>query len=245
MEKKGQVTIFIILSIIIVAGIFSFFFLVKPTVFSQAGARMGFSGCIQDALEDSILELEKNAGHIQTTFTYPYQGENIQYLCYAPEYYDTCSVLVPFIDKKFEDQLEKDLRNEVDTCYSNSLDELKSQGYEVVAGEVDYDITLEPGSVKMQISAPTVVGTQSFARFNVKLETPIYEMIMIATSIVQYETALGDADTDMLSLYYPDYKIIKIKRDDGTTIYTIESKMYENKFQFASRSLAWPPGYDL
>jgi hypothetical protein len=147
--------------------------------------------------------------------------------------------------KKFEEQLEKDLRAEVDGCYSNSLDELRAQGYEVVAGEVDYEISLEQKSAKMQISAPTVVGTQSFARFNVKLDTPIYEMIMIATSIVQYETAVGDADVDTLSLYYPDYKIIKMKRDDGTTIYTIESKMYENKFQFASRSLAWPPGYDL
>jgi hypothetical protein len=78
MGKKGQVTIFIILSIIIVAGIFSFFFWVKPTVFSQTGARIGFSGCIQDALEDSISELEKNAGFIKPTFSYPYQGEDIQ-----------------------------------------------------------------------------------------------------------------------------------------------------------------------
>lgn len=245
MEKRGQVTIFIILSIIIVAGIFSFFFWIKPTVFSQTGARVGFSGCIQDALEDSIDKLEKNAGFIQPTFSYPYQGENVQYLCYASDYYNTCSVLVPFIDKKFEEQLEMDLRDDVDSCYSDSLDELKSQGYDVVAGEVNYDVVLEPSYAKMQISAPTVVGTQSFARFNVKLETPIYEMIMIANSIVQYETAVGDADVDTISLYHPDYKIIKMKRDDGTTIYTIESRMYENKFQFASRSLAWPPGYDL
>jgi hypothetical protein len=35
----------------------------------------------------------------------------------------------------------------------------------------------------------------------------------------------------------------KIKQDDGTTLYIIENKKTGEKFQFASRSLAFPPGY--
>ena len=66
---------------------------------------------------------------------------------------------------------------------------------------------------------------------------------MIATSILQFESSLGDSDTDALMLYYPEYIVSKIKRQDGTTVYILEHKISGIKFQFASRSLAWPAGY--
>ena len=70
-------------------------------------------------------------------------------------------------------------------------------------------------------------------------------MLMIATSIVQFETKYGDSDTSALMGFYPDYSIDKIKRSDGTTIYIIEDKQTKLKFQFATRSYAWPAGYGL
>ena len=44
-------------------------------------------------------------------------------------------------------------------------------------------------------------------------------------------------------IFYPDLVIDKIKRDDGTTVYIIENADLKTKFQFASRSMAWPAGY--
>ena len=245
MKKRGQVTIFIILAIIIVAGILSFFYWKSPETFTSKGARLGFEGCVQDALEDSISRLEKTSGFIDPPFFYRYNDQKLQYLCYSGEYYKTCTVQVPFPEKYFEDQLKIDLRDEVDQCYSESVEDLKSQGYDVKEGVVTYEVTLEQGEARMKIQAPTTVGTQSFARFNVGVKTPIYEMLMIATSILQYESTLGDSDTDALYQLYPDYIITKEKMGDGTTVYIIESKLYGNKYQFASRSLAWPPGYDI
>lgn len=245
MKKRGQVTIFIILAIIIVAGIVSFFVWVKPTMSSSTGARFGFSGCIQNSLEDKIAELEKTGGIINPGFIYKYQDEVYPYFCYSSEYYLPCTMQVPFPDAKFEEQLEIALREEINSCYTESLEELKSQGYEVVQGDVNYDITLEQNGVKVKIDAPTIAGSQKFAKFNVQLDTPIYEMTMIATSILQYETSYGDSDTDTLSTLYPDYKITKLKMTDGSTLYTIESKLSENKYRFATRSMVFPPGYDI
>lgn len=245
MKKRGQVTIFIILAIIIVAGIVSFFIWIKPTMSSKTGARIGFSGCIQDSLENKIAELEKTGGIINPQFVYKYQDEEYPYFCYASEYYKQCTMQVPFPDSKFEEQLEIAIREEVNACYTESIEELKSQGYDVIQGNINYNITLEQDGIRMKIDAPTVVGSQSFARFNVKLDTPIYEMTMIATSILQYETSYGDSDTDTLTTLYPDYKITKIKTGNGSTLYEIESKLYKNKYRFASRSLVFPPGYDI
>ena len=66
---------------------------------------------------------------------------------------------------------------------------------------------------------------------------------MVSTSIIQSETKYGESDTTTLMLLY-DYLIIdKLRQGDGTTIYILEDNNLGTKFQFASRSYAWPPGY--
>ena len=110
---------------------------------------------------------------------------------------------------------------------------------------VNYDVMIEPSVVRVEIDAPTTIGSQQFARFNVKVNSPVYDMVMIATSILQFETKYGDADTSSMMAFYPDYVIAKLKRGDGTTVYGLEHKVLGNKFQFASKSLVWPAGYDF
>ena len=241
--KKGQVTIFIIVGIILVVAILVFFLWIRPTYFLEEGAALGFERCVEDVVEDAIGELELKAGFVNPEFTYSYDGDELTYLCYTNDYYKTCSVQVPFLKNVFDEQMEFFIRDDVDACYASSIDDLKSKGYSVTSGVVDYDVLIEPGVVRVEIDAPTAVGSQEFARFNVKVNAPTYDMVMIATSILQFETKYGDADASSMMDFYPDYIISKIKRSEGTTVYILEHKTLGNKFQFASRSLAWPAGY--
>ena len=242
---RGQVTIFILIGIVIVSAVLVFFLWMQPTYFTERGAKLGFESCVGDALKQGIGELEKNAGFVNPDFSYSYDGNNFVYLCYTNEYYKTCTVQVPFLKNTFDENLESFMRDKIDNCYDNSLENLREQGYSVIAGEVDYNIEIEPGVVRVEIEAPTSVGEQRFARFNVEVNSPTYELIMIATSILQFEAKYGDSDSSAISLLYPDYFIDKIKRGDGTTVYILENKVMGNKFLFASKSLVWPAGYDL
>jgi len=183
------------------------------------------------------------AGFVNPEFTYSYNSEEIPYLCYINEDLKTCVVQKPFLKQHFEEQVELSVRDEIDTCYTASIDELKAQGYDVQSGDLEYSVLFEPGVARVELSAPTTVGSQSFARFNIGVRSAIYEMLMIATSILQYESQYGDADVSAFMNLYPDYDVRKLKRGDGTTIYTIEDKSLGTKFQFASRSLVWPAGY--
>ncbi len=245
MNKRGQVTIFILVGIVIVSALSVFFLWGKPTYFSEGTGVKGFEGCVEDGLEEGIEILERNGGFVNPVFSYAYQGEDFVYLCYTKEFYETCTVQVPFLKNNFDKELEGFMRAKVDDCYGASLNELKDQGYDVIAGEVDYDVEIEPGVVKMLIDAPTSVGERKFTRFNVEIASPVYEMVMLATSILQFETEYGDSDVSAFSLLYPNYYVDKIKRGEGTTVYILEHKVMGNKFQFASRSLAWPAGYSL
>jgi hypothetical protein len=242
-SNSGQVTLFIVLAILLVVVILVFFFYVEPTYISDRSSGPKFDNCVRDVMEQSIDKLSSSAGYLSPEFTFKYNGEDLVYLCYTNEYYKTCTVQQPFLKQNFENELEKEVRSKIDLCYQNSLDELKAQGYEVTNGVLKYDILFEPGIVRIEIDAPTTVGSQSFKKFNVILNHPIYDTVMIATSIIQSEAHYGDADTTGLMLYYPDYIIDKLKQGEGTTVYIIQNKLFNYKFKFVSRSLAWPAGY--
>ena len=219
--------------------------ILQPTYFSKVSGQLGFEGCVADALEEEIGVLEKNAGLVNPRFSYPYDGENFVYLCYTNNYYETCTVQVPFLKNVFDESLEASIRDKVSSCYYDSIGELREQGYDVVAGDVSYNIEIEPGVVRAEIEAPTSIGGSRFTRFNVKLNSPVYEMVMIATSILQFESRYGDSDVSTIAFLYPDYFVEKLKMGDGTTIYSLEHKTMGNEFRFASKSLVWPAGYDL
>jgi len=242
-KKRGQVTIFIIIAIMIIAAILIYFLWAKPTYFEEKSAEIKFESCIKDVVKDSIQELEKKGGFIDPELYYRYKGEKFPYLCYTEEYYQTCTVQVPFIKNSFDNQLETFSKEKIEKCYDDSINALKEQGYAVSNGKLTYNIEIEPGTVRVELDAPTTVGEQRVTKFNIKTNSPLYEMLMISTSILQFESKYGDTDTTSMMLYYPDYYINKIKVEDGTTIYILENKETGNKFQFASKSLVWPAGY--
>jgi hypothetical protein len=243
MVKRGQVTIFIIIAILIVSAILIFLLWVRPTYLSGRSGDLGFEKCVEDVGESEIEVLGLSGGFVNPEASHMYNGEEIPYLCYTEEYYETCVVQKPFLKQHFEEGLKEKIRAQVDACYANSIDNLKAQGHNVKSGDVEYDVLLEPGVVRIEIEAPTTIGSSRLTRFNVKINSPIYEMLMLATSILQYEVSFGDSDIDSLMFLHSGYIIDKIRRGDGTKIYVIEDKLFHTKFQFASKSLLWPAGY--
>ena len=246
--KRGQVTAFIIIAILIVGAILLFFLWIRPTYIAPSGERLGFEGCIKDAVESEMKILGEQAGFVNPKLSYMYQNHEIGYLCYTNLYYKQCVVQKPFLKQHFESELKKKTGEKIHRCYENSVDELKAKGYEVRAGTLDFEILLEPGKIFVELDAPVSISkqaTQRFTRFEIDINSPIYEMLMIATSLLQYETKFGDSDTTSLMIFYPEFIIDKLKQSDGTTIYIITDKNTKTKFQFASRSMAWPAGYGI
>ena len=246
--KKGQVTLFIIIGIIIISAVLVFFLYIQPTYFPGGGGKPGFEGCVERELETSISEIGVNGGFANPEFYYLYQGEKIPYLCYTNLYYKSCVNQKPLLKQHFEENLKKAVEEKINRCFESSLDDLRSQGYSVLGEKGDLSLELVPGKVSVIYDAPVVIqkeSTQKFTQFNFDINSPIYEMLMIATSIVQFETSFGDSDTDAFMLYYPNLIVRKLKQGEGTTIYIIEDKNSQTKFQFASRSFAWPAGYGV
>lgn len=253
-NSRGQVTMFIIIAIVIVGVAVLIYFLSSNKVTStDSGLNTnnpnGFiQTCLQDEIQTTIDTISAQGGSLSPQNFFLYQGDKLDYLCYTNEYYKTCSVQQPLLKQHIESQIQTQIKDEVASCF----DALK-KSYE----DKGYTAQLQAGTTKVELLPKRVVTTMSYVltvtksnterydSFNIVLNNNLYELVSIANSIVDWESTYGDAETTTYMDYYKDLKVEKHKQNDGTTVYIITDRNTGSSFQFASRSVAWPPGYGL
>ena len=249
-NKSGQVTIFIILALIIVVGValvITFFPKIKSSVSTGPQSPQEYiDTCLRESLEENIATISLQGGSMVPEHSYLYKNNELEYLCYTPEYYQTCVVQVPFIKNTLEKEILESVENEIDSCLNSMKESYEGKGYAVLLKEGENKIELLPKRIALTINTSmtlTKKDSQTYESFSILLNNNLFELSSIANSIVEWETTYGDVDHTTYMDYYPNLKVEKYKQGEGTTIYIITDRNTENKFQFASRSLAWPMGY--
>jgi len=253
--KEGQVTIFVIIALVIVVSIVAILYLfpdllgdigisqpqLSPAVFMRT--------CVSEDLDPSVEKLSKQGGYANQKGSVLHNGFPVKYLCYNAQYFRPCLVQQPLIKANFEKELEGLINDKSNECLRDLKEEFESRGYTVnLPSNADTEIDIEPGKMLIKIKAPVTVTkdtTEGFNEFNFVRNTEIYDLLMISTSIIDYESTYGDTETALYMAYYPNLRIRKKILTEGTTIYTVEDVTTNEEFTFASRGLAWPGGYGL
>jgi hypothetical protein len=250
-NKRGQVAIFIILALVIVAVVLLFFLLRNRSILSvqEEFTPSGFlKSCIEPELKNKLGTITRQGGYLIPEGYLTYQDEKIKYLCYTAEYYKTCTVQQPLLKEHIESELNGALQKRMGECAQGLKTELESRGYQVSLGKVDSSISINPGNIKVGFVMPLTITkdtTQNFKKLDVEVKSELYDLLLTSESIIQYESILGDSETTLYMRYYPNLKIEKVKLGDGSKIYTLSNVVTKDSFRFASRSLSWPPGYGL
>ena len=248
-DKRGQVTLFIILGIVLIFGIFFIIYSLKPEFFKPITSRLGigvkgFESCLDSSLSQKINKLALTAGIANPKFSYQYQGQNYTFLCYTNEYLKPCVNQEPFLKDRFEQSLKELIKEDFEKCYESSIRELQKRGFDVERGDVSYEIFIESKSIKLKIKAPTISSQGdsafSFRDLTYTYKTNIYEILMVAISLIQFETYYGDSEQMQQMFYYPNIKILKERRDEDIKVYSVIEKNEGIKFNFAVRSFPWP-----
>jgi hypothetical protein len=250
MEKRGQVTIFIILGIVIVvAGVLVYMF------YPQIKASFGFQienpnaflqSCLEEDIVNTINILAPQGGSIDPEFYYTYKNEKLEYLCYTNEDYLTCTMQQPFLKEHIEAEIEEEIKEEVNACLDDLERSFRGQGYEVILRKGDFSVELLPKRVSLVSQSSMSLkkeDTITYDSLSISVNNNLYELVAIVLSILNWEAHFGDAETTFYMDYYRDLKVEKLKQSDGTKIYILNDLNTGNKFQFATRSLAWPAGY--
>jgi len=144
--KRGQVTIFIIIAIFIVAlGTLAYFFYpqIKSTLRAEEKTPQGFIRfCIEDKIKDTVNILSLQGGNVEPEFYFTYNNVSIEYLCYTNENYKTCVVQQPLLKTHIEKEIKENIEDEVNYCFTSLKENYQKRGY---------DVQLEEGETKVEL----------------------------------------------------------------------------------------------
>ena len=248
MKKRGQVSIFIIVAIVIIGIILVMFVVPEVKILSEDVSRNTYlKKCIEDDSKKILNELVKQGGYSEPTNYINYKGNKIQYLCYVAENYKPCLIQQPLLVSHFAEEIKDFVEPRAKSCIQELKKDYEKKGFSVQSAPGKINVSIVPGSINLDFISPMSVTkerTQTFQKFEVKLETEIYDLLMTSVSILDYESTLGDSGTEFYMKYYPNLKIEKTRLDNGT-VYELSNIITKDEFKFATRSLMWPPGYGM
>jgi hypothetical protein len=247
-NKKAQVTIFIIIAIVIVAlAVLLYIFLPKlrqgPVVSENPSAYI--QKCLQEKIENTVDTLSLQGGSVNPEFYYTYENNKVEYLCYTNQYYAPCVVQQPMLIQHIEKEILEDNEDEIVSCFNNMKTSYEKKGYDVSMKTGNTTVELLPDVISVKFDCELVLtkgDTNKYSNFKILLDNDLHKLVSISNSIIQWETIYGDAEVTTYMNYYHDLKVEKQKQLDETTIYILTDRNNDKKFQFASRSYAFPPG---
>lgn len=251
-NKTAQITLFVILALAIVAIlIFMFYPTLKRFVAPSINDFMP-NFCIEEAIKPVLNLTMARGGNLNPELFFRYNNETISYLCYTSEWYKTCVMQEPLLKQEIESQVETATSKSIKNCIADMKRRFESKGWKVeTSGAESSNIEIIPGKVlvSLDLSLELEKGedkqTISSSRLKTEFKSSAYELIMIASAIQNWEARYGDSTPETFMSFYPSTRIEKLKQDDGTKIYTLSDRETGEALRFATRSLAWPPGYAL
>ncbi len=251
-QKKGQLTIFIIAAILIVAfGAVIYFLFPQVLVNFGIGTnnpQIFLQTCLEEEIEDAIEKISLQGGSLEPENTIMYQNNNIEYLCYTNQYYIPCVLQRPLLKLHIESEIKNAVKENAGLCLDSLKDSFERKGFDVSFTRNEIEVELLPERVSVIFGNDITLtkgDSQRYERLSIVFNNNLYELVGIANSILNWEATYGDAETTAYMFYYKDLKVEKLKQSDGSTIYILTNRDSGDKFQFASRSVAWPSGFGL
>lgn len=248
-NKKGQITIFIILALILIVGIIIIFLLRRAPeieIVSEEDPQAFIESCTRGAVEEALEIIMIHSGSLEPKGTIMYQGENISYLCYNSIYYRGCVNQQPLLIEHIEDEIYTYIKPRISNCFQILKSDLEPRNEVEMEEYWDLTTKLTPNGVNIEINRDFKMqrgnNVRSFSLFKTSIIHPIYRIAEIAMEIVNAEARYCNFDTLGFMIIYPRYDINKFRTRDSTTIYSVKEIESNQEFKFAVRSCAIPAG---
>jgi len=247
LNKRAQVTLFVIIAIAIVAGVLLLVSL-KPELnhlTKEPEPSSYIEKCMRDSASEALDLLSTQGGTLKPTGYALYNNEKVSYLCYTSDYYSRCVNQQPMLKYSVESEITDYVKPKVQQCLRNLKQQYEKRGYSVDVGVMQLKTTLQPKKVVVDLNMPLTVKKEDTARyenFEAIVLHPIYDHIMLSQDIVNSETHYGDYDQLSYMLYNPKTSIDK-KSTGENTIYILRDRNSDKRFLFAVRSYVMPPGF--
>ncbi len=254
MNKRGQVTLFIIIAVVIVAVVaITIVFLPRLLPRKEMPAVLDpeayISDCINLHLEPLVETLASQGGYIELGNCIFYKDVCRHYLCYTTTSYEACINQEPLLKEHVEEELKNKLRSEnvIRNCINNFAEAARKQNWDISVCQVPkFSINLTEGKVNVPIECEITMtkgeDSRRFEELNPYLEWPLYEFVLLAKEIIDEEITNTDFDPVAYMLRHYWVEIEKFRASDGSKIYTLRERNSGKEFVFAIRNYVLPGG---
>ena len=230
--KKGQVTIFIIVAIVIVViGVLIFAFYPKitsTTGFNVENPEIFLQDCVEDDLRSLVKDISSHGGVLSPTNPAFYDQTELQYLCHTPNYDKACSRYPAFLVDSFQQEVSEGIKLTIDNCFDSLEESYISRSYSTTLkkslGKVETNIL--PNEIKLELLSYELTvakdSTEKYTSFNILLNSNLYELLGISSDILEDEVNFGEADKTQYMIENSHLKITGPEYSDGTNIYIVK-----------------------
>jgi hypothetical protein len=250
--KKGQISIFVIVGLIIISIVILFFLFGENIGLGSGGSPESNSesfitACIEDKLEEGINIIEKQGGYIDLKLYKDWEEEKIAYLCYTSNYYRPCISQEPILITRIEKELKNYIDEDFEECFADYGKSLEKQNYEVSINYKGFDLDLIKGKVILTTNSEVRYSrsgeSSSIEDFEMIIPSKIYDLGIVVQEITSQEAKFCNFDSAGFMLLYSDFKIDKFKTSNLDVLYTITHKKSQEEFKFFVRGCVIPPGF--
>lgn len=243
MSRRGQITIFAIAGIIIVAMIGLYLFArnigigIDPHDFvrtKEAPIRTEVEECILQGAEISLVQMGKQGGDLNPVLYERFKGERVTFLCYDQEKEFTC------INRMLT---KEDMQNELNTFFKEQLYQcidltgFATLGVDINVGELIVNTTINKENVFVNVNYPVTIRKGEselvISDFNKEIKSHLGELYNVAMDIVDSESKLGRFDALSYSLMHESKYIIRPYKPYPDKVYVMNIKDNPYIFQFA------------
>ena len=256
MKKRGQVTIFIVIGVVLIGATIMFFLLrnqeiIETTGKSEENIESFLDSCLKDKIKNAIDDISIHGGYIDKEFSLNFQFQNeepmnITYLCYTQNYYALCVNQKPGFVQDLKSELKNYISNDVQNCFDEMTKNFARKGYSIKTNYKGFSVDLLPKRVIVQTDSDislTISGeTTKDEDFKMVIASRFYEIVNLVQELVNEEAEFCYTENLGINLVYPEFIVDKFKTQ-GTIVYTVEHTESKEKFRFAVRGCVIPPGF--
>jgi len=254
-KKRGQANIFIILGILVVAGIGILILIMlqgKPIIEinkPEENPKYFLEECIEPELRKNLNIISHQGGYIENSFSkkFKFKGEeywNISYLCYNRKNYLSCINQEPLLIQHLEKEISNSIKIKVEDCYNKYEETLIEKGYDAELSQYSgFELELKKGRIFLDINGELKLsrGEEVSTQENLKIiyRSDLYQLAVLAQEIVSQEAQYCNFDSLGYSMLHSDIDINKTLIN-GEVIYTLQEVHSKDKFRFAIRTCFSP-----
>lgn len=233
--KKGQITIFIVLGMVLTISFLLLYFLSStesaPTVknlnFDSASIESYVIECLSSASSESLILLGKQGGYIHPSIYLELEGYNVAYLLFEG------NNKLPG-EAEVISQLSVYIKERLSACVTSLAEESK---WESEIGEKQVNVVLGSGSVGITLTMPVRLknGDQEIIldTFAVRKEADLPSMFNSISEIISsVSTHDGGIDMMMLSGMPYEFEIFTAKGETFISVTDISSNVDGKPYQF-------------